>query len=187
MRLSLRRSTYANVTATAALIIALGGTSYAAATLAKNSVGTKQVKNHSLLAKDVKAGQLTKGALDGRLPSGVTLRGGWGQSASNPADTGEIQTSAVSFALPLATNVTANIVQEGAPSTTNCPGTVAAPKARKGFFCIYVGAGTNHVDVDSYAELNGGDDFRFGGVVYWRPQSAGSFTYASGTYAVRAP
>jgi len=186
MKLNLRSSTYANVTATAALVIALGGTSYAAATLAKNSVGTEQVKNHSLLAKDVKAGQLTKGALDGRLPSGVTLRGGWGQSATDPATTNEIQTSAVSFAVPLATNVKARIVQEGGPSTTNCPGTVTAPKARKGFFCIYVGAGTNHVDVDSYAEVNGDDDFRFGGVVYWRPQATGSFVYASGTYAVRA-
>jgi hypothetical protein len=187
MKLNLRSSTYANVTATAALVIALGGTSYAAASIAKNSVGSRQVINHSLLAKDVKAGQLTKGALDGRLPSGVTLRGGWGQSATDPASTGDIQTSAVSFAVPLASNVTANIVQEGAPSTTNCPGTVNNPKARKGFFCIYVGAGANHVDVDSYAEVNGGDDFRFGGVVYWRPLATGSFTFASGTYAVRAP
>lgn len=72
---------YANVTATLALMIALGGTSYAAITLPKNSVGTKQIRNnavtgakiranavtsskvkdHSLLAKDFKAGQLPAG------------------------------------------------------------------------------------------------------------------------------
>jgi hypothetical protein len=53
-----------NVIAYAALFIALGGTSYAAATrlLPANSVGTRQVINHSLLSKDFKSGQLPKGA-----------------------------------------------------------------------------------------------------------------------------
>lgn len=46
-----------------ALIFAMGGTSYAAATLLpRNSVGTKQVINHSLLKVDFKAGQLPTGA-----------------------------------------------------------------------------------------------------------------------------
>jgi hypothetical protein len=73
-----RSRSYANVTSTLALVIALGGTSFAAAALAKNSVGTKQLKNSavtaakvhgsavtgskvkdgSLLAKDLKTGQL---------------------------------------------------------------------------------------------------------------------------------
>lgn len=54
-----------------ALFVALGGTSYAAIKLPKNSVGTRQIKNgavtgakvkaHSLLAKDFKAGQLPAG------------------------------------------------------------------------------------------------------------------------------
>jgi len=41
-----------------ALFIALGGTSYAAMRLPANSVTTREVKNHSLLAKDLKRGQL---------------------------------------------------------------------------------------------------------------------------------
>jgi hypothetical protein len=55
-----------------ALFVALGGTSYAVARLPKNSVSAAQikkdaitsvkVKNHSLLAKDFKAGQLPSGA-----------------------------------------------------------------------------------------------------------------------------
>jgi hypothetical protein len=59
--------------------VALGGTSYAAATLPKASVGSKQIKrnavrskhvrNHSLLAKDFKPGQLPRGA---EGPSGAT-------------------------------------------------------------------------------------------------------------------
>lgn len=72
---------YANVTATMALIVALGGTSYAAIALPANSVGRKQlktgavtnselranavtsakVKNGSLRAKDFAAGQLPTG------------------------------------------------------------------------------------------------------------------------------
>ena len=65
------RLTYANVMATVAVFIALGGASYAAIKLPKNSVGTKQikknavtsskVKNGSLKANDFAAGQLPKG------------------------------------------------------------------------------------------------------------------------------
>jgi hypothetical protein len=70
------------VIACIALAVALGGTSYAAATLARNSVGTKQlkknavisskVKNRSLLAVDFKAGQLPRGAQGPTGPTGAT-------------------------------------------------------------------------------------------------------------------
>jgi hypothetical protein len=68
---------YANVTATLALVMALGGTSYAAVTitganikdrsvkqtdLASDSVTSAKVKNRTLLRADFKAGQLTGGA-----------------------------------------------------------------------------------------------------------------------------
>lgn len=65
------RLTYANVMATFAVFLALGGVSYAAIALPKNSVGAKQikknavnsakVKNHSLRAVDFKKGQLPAG------------------------------------------------------------------------------------------------------------------------------
>lgn len=67
----LERLTYANVTATAALFLALGGGAYAATQLPKNSVGPEQlernavnsakVKNHSLSPVDFKAGDLPAG------------------------------------------------------------------------------------------------------------------------------
>jgi hypothetical protein len=52
-----------------ALFFALGGASYAAATklLPRNSVGTRQVIDHSLLSRDFKRGQLKAGA---RGPAG---------------------------------------------------------------------------------------------------------------------
>jgi hypothetical protein len=65
------RLSYANLVATLALFIALGGGAYAASQVKKNSVGTKQlkknavrtgkVKNGSLLAADFRAGQLPSG------------------------------------------------------------------------------------------------------------------------------
>jgi hypothetical protein len=59
--------TYANVTATLALFIALGGSSYAAVKItgknvADGSLTTRDVKNRSLLKRDFKAGQLPAGA-----------------------------------------------------------------------------------------------------------------------------
>jgi hypothetical protein len=57
-----RHLTYANVVATLALFIALGGGAYAAIKLPKDSVTTIQVKNGSLLSKDFKKGQLKAGA-----------------------------------------------------------------------------------------------------------------------------
>jgi hypothetical protein len=54
------RLTYANIVATLALFIAVGGASaFAAAHLAKNSVGTKQIKNQAVTAAKIKNGTLT--------------------------------------------------------------------------------------------------------------------------------
>jgi hypothetical protein len=71
--------TYANVVATLALFIALGGASYAAVRLPAHSVGAKQLKRGAvtsskvrdggLLAKDFKKGQLPRGAVG---PTGAT-------------------------------------------------------------------------------------------------------------------
>jgi hypothetical protein len=67
--------TYANVTATLALFIALGGSSYAAVKItgknvADGSLTTRDVKNRSLLKRDFKAGQLPAGAPGAQGPKG---------------------------------------------------------------------------------------------------------------------
>jgi Collagen triple helix repeat (20 copies) len=73
MWLSSARHLRRNLVAYVALLFALGGTSYAAATtlLPPNSVGTRQVINGSLLKKDFKAGQLPRGARGRRGPVGA--------------------------------------------------------------------------------------------------------------------
>jgi hypothetical protein len=92
-----------------ALIIALGGTSYAAISLPKNSVGTKQirkravtkskirpnaitsskVKNRSLLAKDFKAGQLPAGPKGDKGDKGDA-----GRSALSSLQSGDVESGA---------------------------------------------------------------------------------------------
>jgi len=52
----------AMVVACLALAVGLAGTGYAVTRLPRNSVTTVQVKDHSLLARDFKAGQLPRGA-----------------------------------------------------------------------------------------------------------------------------
>ncbi len=74
------------VVAIIALVVALGGTSYAAINLPKGSVGPKQirknavnsvkVKNRSLLAKDFRKGQLPRGATGPAGPIAGTPAGG---------------------------------------------------------------------------------------------------------------
>lgn len=53
------RMTYANVVASLALFIALGGVSYAAVKLPKNSVGVTQIKKSAVTGAKVKDGSLT--------------------------------------------------------------------------------------------------------------------------------
>jgi hypothetical protein len=50
----INRLTYANVVATMALFIALGGTSYAAIKLPKNSVGTNQIKTGAVHTGEIR-------------------------------------------------------------------------------------------------------------------------------------
>jgi hypothetical protein len=60
MRPGLRpRPTYANVTATLALFVALGGGAYAATALPANSVGTKQLKNNAVVSSKIKKHTIT--------------------------------------------------------------------------------------------------------------------------------
>ncbi|HEX8156352.1 MAG TPA: hypothetical protein VF526_03100 [Solirubrobacteraceae bacterium] len=83
---------YANVTATVALVAALGGTSYAAIKLPANSVTSKTVKDKSLLKKDFKPGQLPAGPKGAAGANGVAGAkgdpGAQGPAGANGASAG---------------------------------------------------------------------------------------------------
>ena len=68
----LDKLTYANVVATLALFVALGGASYAALQLPKNSVGTKQLKKNAVTAKKIAKGAVTKAKLSAEAASALT-------------------------------------------------------------------------------------------------------------------
>ncbi|MDX6677563.1 MAG: hypothetical protein QOE31_1615 [Solirubrobacteraceae bacterium] len=90
---------FANVTSMMALTIALGGTSYAAATLPHNSVGSSQIKskavhNSDLASNAVTSGKVKNGALlaqdfkAGQLPAGATGATGAPGAPGAPGATG---------------------------------------------------------------------------------------------------
>src|SRR4051812_11022318 len=89
-----RNLSYANVMATIAVFIALGGGAYAVTTLPRNSVTTVQVKNGSLLARDFRSGQLKKGpagaagAKGAQGPQGTQGAQGLGGPAGPPGAPG---------------------------------------------------------------------------------------------------
>lgn len=68
-----KRLSYANVIATLALFLALGGVGYAATKLPKNSVGTKQIKKNAVTGAKVKKHTLTGKNINlaklGKVPS----------------------------------------------------------------------------------------------------------------------
>ncbi len=70
MRSLKQHLTYANVIATLALFLALGGASYAAIKLPANSVGSKQIKDGAVTSADIKNHSIRSGDFKGGLPSG---------------------------------------------------------------------------------------------------------------------
>ena len=113
-----------NLIAYVALLVALSGTSYAAANklLPANSVGTKQVINGSLLKNDFKAGQLPRGARGAPGPRGVIGPQGV-QGAAGP---------------------------QGVQGVQGPPGLLASPNALEGVPCQSPsGPGTTAVVVDN--------------------------------------
>lgn len=71
-----QRLTYANVTATIALFIALGGSSYAALSLPRNSVGTQQIRAGAVRSADVKNRSLQVADLSPRARATLAGRTG---------------------------------------------------------------------------------------------------------------
>ena len=72
MRIPRPRARYADVAASLALVVALGGTGYAAAKLPKNSVGAQQLKSNAVTSVDVKDGALKRADFKaGQIPAGA--------------------------------------------------------------------------------------------------------------------
>lgn len=81
--------TYANVVATIAVFIALGGSSYAALNLPKNSVGSEQLKRNSITSAKVKGGSLSTTDLKASARSHLRGRRGPRGVQGPPGTTGK--------------------------------------------------------------------------------------------------
>jgi hypothetical protein len=95
-----RRPSSAHVTAGLALFVALGGTSYAATSLAKNSVGSSQLKASAVQSSDIKSNAVTgikvkdrslqaKDFATGQLPAGPQGQNGDTGEKGAPGEKGE--------------------------------------------------------------------------------------------------
>jgi len=120
------------------------------------------------------------------LPSGEQLTGvfalGGGASGS---DLGITQ---ISFAYPLASAPTVQVIGAGAPTPAGCTGDVNSPGAAAGNLCIFTGLVQNSGSLGTYEPVGGinGIASTFGIVLYVSSTSGGIFDY-NGTWAVRAP
>lgn len=85
MKKLFRNGRYANVMASLALFIALGGTSYAVTSLPRNSVSTKQIKAHAVTLSKISEGakNALRGQTGARGPVGPT--GPAGAAGSGPS------------------------------------------------------------------------------------------------------
>lgn len=109
MKLPRPRMTYANVMATIAVFVALGGASYAAITIPRNSVGTKQLKNGAVTAQKVKTHSLVAGDFaPGELPAGA--QGPKGDPGPSSAASGPVTADKL--------NIPATYISAGLPDGT---------------------------------------------------------------------
>jgi hypothetical protein len=157
------RPTYAGVTATLALVIALGGGAYAATSLPKNSVGSKQLKKNAVVSAKLKTNAVTgakvkDGSLTGADVNASTLgtvpsathatsadNAGHAGSADTAGSTANAGHAGAAAALDHVTKVSA---PETAPSNDVGTGTVNCPAGQRA-----TGGGAQlDDDVDDYIE-----------------------------------
>jgi hypothetical protein len=141
-----------------ALFVALGGTTYAATGLPKNSVGTPQLKKNAVTAPKIAKGAVTAPKINPKgltvpnatnlgghpatfyspetLQSGQSESGVFGLGGPSPGSN-YYYTTGVTFPIPLAHALDSNhvVVVSNAPSQAHCSG---AGHADPGYLCVYV-------------------------------------------------
>jgi hypothetical protein len=214
MKKRLRAPSPALVISLIALFVALGGTTYAATNLPKNSVGTKQLKNGAVTK--TKINKKTISALKGNagppgppgppgpkgdpgpagpfptgnLPSGATVRGNFFMTGVAAAS-GSQAVDSLSFVYPLASAPTPHFIDAGTAPPAGCPGTADDPKAAAGQLCIYEKTISGPVGARDVCGLDVGGSScpgsnRWGAGVYELSTGTGRFQ-SYGTWAVTAP
>jgi hypothetical protein len=131
-RFRLRRPGGATVIASVALFVALGGTGYAAFSLPKNSVGSKQLKNNAVTTGKLKNGAVTAGKINA---SGLTVPNALHANSATTAITATNATNATNaITATNASNATNAITATNATTaaTATGQGTLASGKTEIG-------------------------------------------------------
>jgi hypothetical protein len=191
-----KRMSYANVAATLALFLALGGgTAWAAhhylitstnqikPSVLKSLRGYRGYRGYRGVAGVAGvAGASGTTGFTSTVPSGKTEVGTWagniGASTSSP------YYIPVSFNIPLAAKPVTTFVAVGGAASAACPGTVANPQAASGNFCIYeahLSAATGLALLDPNADGGSTATDVYGTVI---SMSTGTTGFAYGTWAV---
>jgi hypothetical protein len=140
MRKLRQQLSYANVMSSIAVFVVLGGGAYAATTLPKNSVGSKQIKpnavtsskikNGSLLSSDFKPGQLRAGASGPAGAAGPAGPAGSAGAAGAKGDKGD-PGSALAFA---------RVAADGTLDATRSKNVTVNNHPTTGVYCLNVPA-----------------------------------------------
>jgi hypothetical protein len=165
-----------------ALFVALGGTSYAATHLPKNSVGTRQLKKNAVTGAKIEKHAITAAKIDPRgltvpnaanavalgthgasyfapatLQSGRSESGVWIASGSGSVG---FDGQGVAFPTPLAGALDGGHVDQPASGTdSHCPG---AGQAAQGYLCVYTSFSENvTVSIDNHSGTVGSDAYGF--------------------------
>jgi hypothetical protein len=181
-----------------ALIVALGGTSYAAFSLPKNTVGTKQLRTGAVTTKKIKNGAVTGSKIKlstlGTVPSAARATSsaqlGSGQSETgvwSANDTNQPAYGAISFVHALASKPTIHLIAPGATPPSGCSGSVAAPAASPGNLCVFADFLFNSTYGGSFDPGGTGPGAGVHGAVVFLSQVATSHFDGAGTWAVTAP
>ena len=198
---------YANVMATLAVFLALGGTTLAIS-LPKKSVGPKQLKKNAVTEPKIRGsavtgdklagGAVTEQALAdaavtgakispsaipllGNLRTGQTLRGSF-NAGGRATDLADNTRQGISYTFPLTQGMPSTVIGLNEATTANCPDRTP-PQAVMGRVCVYVN-GVSNVDGSTVAvENSGGSGF---GIRVDSSIASGDYG-ASGTWAVTGP
>jgi hypothetical protein len=163
-----------------ALAVSLGGVGAAAtglingASIKPGTITGRQIRNHSV----PKGATGPAGPFPKQLPTGVTVQGAWEIGGNATAINNYFYTS-ISWFWPTKSRVNVRVVPMGSPSTAHCPGTYLAPRAARGYLCIYssVALGTAPRPLSQWV-------INPAGVILFVLSSAAGLTEDLGTWAV---
>lgn len=138
------------IVAIIALVLAIGGTSYAAISLPKNSVGTKQLKKNAVTTPKIKNGAVTAAKIN---PAGLTVPNASHASSADHAGSATSAGNANTADGQTFTNVNVNVPESGSQQVYSANGLSVT------VLCSSSGQPTINVNGPDHSEVNWSGQF----------------------------